>query len=102
MAMRRASIRPILAAVAAAAVLGYAYAGHALPQMDAHNGMAGAAVGLCLLLTTVVARVVLSRRDLAPVPVGLLEWAAPHPEPTLPPPDGRGRASPRRLQRFRN
>jgi hypothetical protein len=70
--------------------------------MDAHDGMAGAAAGLCLLLITVVGGVVLPRRALAWVPVGFLERAAPHPEPVLPPPDARGRASPRRLQRFRN
>jgi hypothetical protein len=100
--MPRSSIRSIVAAAAVAAVLSYVAAGHALPQMNAHGEMAGAAAGLCLLLVTVVGRVALPRRDLAPAPAGPIARAAPCSEPALPLPDCRARASPRQLQRFRN
>lgn len=52
--MNRARIRPLLAATAVAAVLAYGLSGHALPQKSGHDGMAGAATGLCLLLVTVL------------------------------------------------
>ncbi len=50
MSVRR--VRSLLAATAVAAVLSYGLAGHGLPQMSSHDGMAGAAAGLCLLLAT--------------------------------------------------
>ena len=52
--MTVARTRSLLAATAVAAVLSYGLAGHSLPQMSSHDGMAGAVAGLCLLLVTVL------------------------------------------------
>jgi hypothetical protein len=95
-------IRPLLAVAVVAAVLSYGLSGQGPPQMSSHDGMAGATAGLCLLLVIV-----------------LMCAAAPEPEahhptvvtdgepsyvdpPQRPPLDGRARASPSALQRFRN
>lgn len=98
--MRPARIRPLLAITAVAAVGFYGLASHG--PMTSHDGAMGATAGLCLLLATV-----------------LLYTATPRPEPpysyvvrerlataVASPPrrsvDGRARASPSALQRFRN
>ena len=94
--------RSLLAATAVAAVLAYGFGGHALPQMNSHDGMAGAAAGLCLLLAAALGAAAIRRpeshltravRVAAPI-------AVPPPPPT--PLEGRARASPAALQRFRN
>jgi len=99
--MSTARIRPLLAAIAVAAVLVYGLSGHGMPQMG-HDGMAGAAAGLCLLLATAVAYAA------APKPPAhyprVVEGTAAFYVPAAPgaPLDGRARASPVALQRFRN
>lgn len=100
--MSRARICPLLAAAAVAAVLYHGWSGHGLPQPSAQDGLAGAAVGLCLLLTTVLAFVGMpkpgARRPVAATPVAT-SYVEPPRRPAL---DGRARASPTALQRFRN
>jgi hypothetical protein len=99
--MTTARIRALVAASAAAAVLVHGLVAHGLPHMS-DDAMAGAAVGLCLVLATTVAsaaapkakthqRVVLA--DAVPAYV-----AARHSSPL----DGKARASPSALSRFRN
>ncbi|MEO8290460.1 MAG: hypothetical protein ABI649_05630 [Gaiellaceae bacterium] len=100
----RVLLRLLLAAVAAAAVLAYGTAGHGLPQMKSHEGMAGSAIGLCLLLVSVVVIITVPRSE---VPRRFLQAlalavAAPTAAFALAPLDARARASPRVLQRFRN
>jgi hypothetical protein len=99
--MSRAGIRPLLAVAAAAAVFAYGLSGHGLPEMS-HDGMAGAVAGLCVLLVAVLTYTALPRLDgpdatraADPVP----SYAARPLRPAL---DGRARASPSALQRFRN
>ena len=100
--MSAGRLRSLLAATAVAAVLAYGLGGHGLPQMSSHDGMAGAAAGLCLLLAAVLGVGAMRRpeshhtpaeRDVAPIAV-----APPPPAPL----DGRARASPAVLQRYRN
>jgi hypothetical protein len=99
--MSASRVRSLLAVTAVAAVLSYGLSGHGLPQMSSHDGMAGAAAGLCLLLATALVCAALPTRahhtpvlgEAAPVALG----SAPRP-----PLDGRARASPSALQRFRN
>jgi hypothetical protein len=98
----RLALRSVVAALAAATVLAYGAAGHAAPQFASHEGMAGSTLGLCLLLATFIVRVVTPRPAAAPralrtvsVPTASSAWA---PAPV----DGRARASPSALQRFRN
>jgi hypothetical protein len=95
-------IRSLLAATAVAAVLPYSFLGHGLSPMSSHEGMAGATTGLCLLLVTVLGFAATPKleaqhaavvAEAAPAYVGL---------PPRPPLDGRARASPSALQRFRN
>jgi hypothetical protein len=95
-------VRLLLAATAVAAVFSYGLSGHSLPQMSSHDGMAGATAGLCLLLATALAFAATAKPD--DPRTALLREAAPivlgrPPEPPL---DGRARASPSALQRFRN
>ena len=95
-------VRSLLAATTVAAVLSYGLAGHGLPQMSSHEGMAGAAAGLCLLLATALGLAAMPRPDAHHTPV--LREAAPIAVASPPPAplDGRARASPTALQRFRN
>jgi hypothetical protein len=95
-------VRSLLAATAVAAVLSYGLAGHGLPQMSGHDGMAGASAGLCLLLATALGFAAAATpgplhtpvlREAATIAVGLAPRA---------PLDVRARASPSALQRFRN
>jgi hypothetical protein len=95
-------VRSLLAVTAVAAVLSYGLSGHGLPQMSSHDGMAGAAAGLCMLLATVLVFAAVPTpgahhtpvlREATPVAVGSAPRA---------PLDGRARASPSALQRFRN
>lgn len=95
-------IRSLLAATAVAAVLSYGLSEHSLPQMSSHDGMAGAAAGLCLLLVTVLGYIAAPKPQ-APRPVVVAEATPGYLEPPPRPPlDGRARASPSALQRFRN
>lgn len=100
MSVRR--VRSLLAATAVAAILSYGLAGHGLPQMSSHDGMAGAAAGLCLLLATVLAFASMPRPEAHHAPAlrdtSAIAVAPPPPAPV----DGRARASPSTLQRFRN
>jgi hypothetical protein len=98
----RIALSPVVAALAIATVLAYGAAGHAAPQLDSHEGMAGSTFGLCLLLATFIVRVATPRPAATPralrtvwVPAASSAWA---PAPA----DGRARASPSALQRFRN
>jgi hypothetical protein len=100
--MTTTRIRVLLAATAVAAVLVHSLSGHGLPQMSGHEGLAGAGAALCLVLATALRFAAAPKpeadhapvlRQATPMPVG-----AP-PRPTL---DGRARASPSALQRFRN
>lgn len=100
--MTSARIRTLLAATAVAAIVSYGFFGHGLPQMSSHDDMAGATAGLCLLLATVLGYVATPRpktqwiavvADVAP------SYLGPPPRQPL---DGRARASPNALQRFRN
>ena len=95
-------IRSLLAATAVAALLAYGLSGHSLPQMSSHDGMAGAAAGLCLLLVTVLGYVAAPKPQ-AHRPIVVTEaepgYGEPPPRPQL---NGRARASPSALQRFRN
>jgi hypothetical protein len=100
--MTTARIRSLLAAIAVAAILSYGLSAHGVPQMGSHDGMAGAAAGLCLLLVTVLGYVATpNARARRPAVVGdaTPTYVGPPPRPPL---DGRARASPRALQRFRN
>jgi hypothetical protein len=100
--MSTARIRPLLATAAVAAVLSYGFAGHGLPQMSSHDGMAGAAAGLCLLLATVLGYASAAKPE-SPESAVLTEAAPSYVEARPhPPQDGRARASPSALQRFRN
>jgi hypothetical protein len=95
-------IRSLLAATAIAAVLSYGFLGHGLPQMSGHDGMAAATTGLCLLLVTVLGFAVTPKPDAhhpAVVADAAPAYVGPPPRPPL---DGRSRASPSALQRFRN
>lgn len=98
--MTTARIRAVLAATAATALVAHGLSGHGLPRMT--DEMAGATAGLCLLLATAVACVAAPRPEAhEPVAVGdagLADLAAT----PGPPVDGRARASPSTLQRFRN
>ena len=94
--------RSLLAMTAVAAVLSYGLAGHSLPQMSSHDGMAGATAGLCLLLTTLLGLAAAPKPEahhLAAVADAVRGYIDPPPRPPL---DGRARASPSALQRFRN
>jgi hypothetical protein len=96
-------IRPLLAAITVAALLSYGLSGHALPQISSHDGMAGAAAGLCLLLVTALGYVAAANpprgRPAFVSDTGAQYAPAP---PRLPQLDGRARASPSALQRLRN
>jgi len=99
--MTRAPIRPLLAATAASAVLSYGLFGHGLPQLSTHDDMAGAA-GLCLLLVTVLGFAP-SPKPEGQHPAVVEDLAPTYVSPASRPPlDGRARASPSTLQRFRN
>jgi hypothetical protein len=95
-------VRSVLATTAVAAVLAYGLSGHSLPPMSSHDGMASAAAGLCLLLATALAFAATPKPETQPSPV--LREAAPIAVPSPPdaPLDGRARASPSTLERFRN
>ena len=100
--MGRTRIQSLHAAIAVAAVLLYGLAGHGLPQMSSHEGMTGTAAGLCLLLATALACVVAPAPDTRLATVAMPEAPARGGSPPRTPMDGKARASPRALQRFRN
>lgn len=99
--MTTTRVRRLLAATVVAAVLAYGLSGHGLQQVS-HEGMAGAALGLCLLFVMALAVAVPG----GPEPNEAAVAAEPVPPYAGLPPgtpfDGRARASPRVLQRFRN
>jgi hypothetical protein len=94
-------MRPLLAATAVAAVLSYGLLGHG-HALSSHDPMAGATTSLCLLLATVLGFAPKPKPE-AHHPAVVSDAAQPdvaaQPRPPL---DGRTRASPRTLQRFRN
>jgi hypothetical protein len=95
-------IRLLLAATAVAAVLSHGLSGHALQQMSSHEGMVGATAGLCLLIVTVLVSRAMPEPE-AQVPTVVTDAGPSYLDPPQrPPPDGRARASPSSLQRFRN
>jgi hypothetical protein len=100
--MTAARIRSGLAAAVIAALMSYGLTGHAVPQINSHDGMAGATVGLCLLLATVLGLAAAPRPERNRA--ALVTDAAPAfvDQPSPPPLDGRARASPSALQRFRH
>ena len=94
-------IRSLLAATAVATVLSYGLSGHSLPQVS-HDGKAGAVSGLCLLLVSVLGYIAAPRPQ-AHRPTVVADASPGYAEPPpRPPPNGRARASPSALQRFRN
>jgi hypothetical protein len=99
--MTRAQIRPLLAATAIAAVLSHGLSGHGLPEMD-HDAMAGAAAGLCLLLATALGFAAMPKPEAHHPPLVTPATRTYSGPPLHPPIDGRARASPSTLQRFRN
>lgn len=96
------STRSLLATISAAAVLGYGLAGHGIPQVSSHDGMPGAAAGLCLLLATALQCIVARRPQAQSFPLATSSWATPIGQPRPTRLDGRARASPPVLQRFLN
>jgi hypothetical protein len=91
-----------MAATAIAAVLAHGLSGHGLPQMSSHDDLMGAAAGVCLLLASTLVFTAM------PTPraghAAVLRDAAPtvvSPAPRVPL-EGRSRASPSVLERFRN
>ena len=54
-------IHPLLATTAVVAVLSYGLSSHGALNTSSHDGMAGAAAGLCLLVATVLASVAFLR-----------------------------------------
>jgi hypothetical protein len=99
--MTGSRIRALLAATALTSILAYSVSAHGVSLMS-HDGMAGAAAGLCLLLVTLLAY------PAAPRPQASRFRVVTRAEPVSGDPergpliDGRARASPIRLQRFRN
>ncbi|MBA3716854.1 MAG: hypothetical protein H0W87_01325 [Actinobacteria bacterium] len=88
-----------LATIAVAAILLYGFAGHGPLYMN-QDGMTGAA-GICLLVVTLLGCVAAARPEAHRFPLSIaavLSVGADVPRS----PDGRARASPRILQRFRN
>ena len=98
----RLSLRSLLAAAATAAVLAYGGAGHALPDANSHEGMAGSALGLCLLLVTILGLAALPLPERPARTIRALALIAPVAVHAAAPLDARARASPSALQRFRN
>jgi hypothetical protein len=98
----RATLRSLLAALAAAAVLAYVAAGHGLPQIASHDGMAGSTIGLCLLLVSIIGLIAPPLCAVRPQPLRTFAFPPPAAASVLPRLDARARASPRVLQRFRN
>ena len=99
--MTRGEIRRLLAVTAVAAVVAYGLSGHGLPHLD-HDAIAGAAGGLCLLLATVVVYAAPPKpavRRVVLVEDAVTTYVA---APADAAPDGRARASPIALHRFRN
>jgi hypothetical protein len=95
-------VRSLMAATAIAAVLSHGLSGHGLPQVSSHDDVAGAAAGVCLLLASALVFTVM------PTPrrgrTAVLRKAVPIAVSSAPrvPLDGRSRASPSVLERFRN
>lgn len=97
-----ARVRSVLAATAVAAVLSYGLSGHGAPQMSDHDGQGGAAVGLCLLLACALGLAAMPRPEAPHAPVAREAVAIAVDSPLPAPLDGRARASPSAIQRFRN
>jgi hypothetical protein len=95
--MTTARIRSLLAATAVAALLAYGMSAHGMPQMN-HEGMAGAAAGLCLLLVTILAPVALPITEVRQPALVADEKPRRIALPQISP----DKASPRVLRRFRN
>jgi hypothetical protein len=98
----RLSFRSSLAAAAAVAVLAYGGAGHALPDVNSHEGMAGSTLGLCLLLVTALGLTALPRPERPARTIRALALIMPVAVHAVARLDARARASPSALQRFRN
>ena len=92
----------VVSTIVVVVLLAYGLAGHAPHQASADAEMAGAVAALCLLLVTVLGSAAVPRP--APRPESHGEGRLSPLEPRLPLPvvDGRARASPDMLQRFRN
>lgn len=94
-------IRPLLATTAAAAVLTFGLSGHGLPPQS-HDAMSGAAVGVCVLLATALARLRTPPFEAAAPALATEATRALEATTAAAPADRRSRASPRTLKRFRN
>ncbi|MEP7334144.1 MAG: hypothetical protein ABI717_00050 [Actinomycetota bacterium] len=96
--------RQALAITAVATVLLYAGGGHSAGTMPAdHEDMAGADAGICLVLVAFLIVAAFPQRPLNQTPRHAFALAPPSAvSERSRPPDGRSRASPVRLQRFRN
>jgi hypothetical protein len=95
-------VRSLLVLGAAVAVLVHGIAGHELPLSGHEGDMAGAAMGLCLLLVTAAGLWPVRRDEGATRPAVPTALDAPAPAPAPSRIDARARASPPVLQRFRN
>jgi hypothetical protein len=95
-------MRPLLAATVIVATMAYGLSGHGLSQMSAHDGMAGAAASLCLLLATALAYTAIPKPMVQHRAVATEATSRYIGPPHRPPLDGRARASPSALQCFRN
>ena len=93
-------VRSLLAATAVVTVLFYGLSGHSVSHIS-HDGMAGATLGLCLLLVTALgfAAIPDPERSRAVVVRASAVYVRRPPRTLL---DGRTRASPTVLRRFRN
>lgn len=93
-----------MACAAAAAVLVFGLAGHTVPQEDAHQGMVGSAVGLCMLLLATLALVCAEPSEPVASTLGVARDGrlAVAQMPRAARTAARARASPAVLQRFRN
>ena len=96
--------RRLLAILAVASVLLYVGGGHSAGTMAAaHDDMAGAEAGICLVLVTLLIVAAVPQRPGQQTPLHAFAPASSHAgSDTRRRPDGRSRASPIRLQRFRN
>ena len=100
--MTRARSRSAVATIAVSVVVLYLLAGHGLLHANVPEGMTGAAASLCLVLVTVLGCIAVPKPEELrnSVATASLTGLGSLLEP--PPADGRARASPVALQRFRN
>ena len=100
--MTSARSRSLVVTIAVSVVVLYLLAGHGLLHVNGPEGMAGAAASLCLVLVTVLGCIAVPKPEELRNSVATASATALGRLPEPPPVDGRARASPAALQRFRN